>query len=329
MNSAGANSFPAAMRGAIDLGALAAAREQQAQAQERIAQRNQDPSAANAVAVVTELTEQNFQPAGIDRSFEVPVVVVMWSPRSEPSIEMIRNFEQLAVSDNGTWLVASVNVDEQQQIAAAFQIQGVPTIVALIKGQPVPLVQGSISLEDARVLISQVLEAAAANGVSGQVQLVGSDSSQAELASGETTQAEPDPLESFFDAAADAYDRQDWSGATKAYEAVLAIAPTDPDAKAGLMRVELMQQLDGKDFAEVIDQANSHPEEVALAIDAANVELVSGAPAAAFDRLIETIRATEGEPRNIARDQLIKLFELVGQSPEVAAARTKLANALF
>ncbi len=317
--------MPPNLAGAVDLGALAAAREQQAQAEERIAQRAADPSAAGAVAVVTELTEPNFQADAVDRSFEVPVVVLMWSPRSEASVETIRILQQLATQDGGTWVVGTVNVDEQQQIAAAFQVQGVPTMVALIKGQPVPLVQGSIPAEDARTLIDHVLEAGQANGVAGQVQLA----AVGEEAIPSTDEPEEDPLDQYFDAAADAYDRQDWAAAVAAYEAILAIAPTDEDARAGLVRVELMKELDGKDFAEVLTKADAAPGDVILAVDAANVELVSGVPAAAFTRLIEVVRNSDGDGQTAAREHLVKLFELAGPIPEVAQARTQLANALF
>lgn len=326
MNTPGpGGGLPPNLAGAVDLGALAAAREQQQQAQERIAQRAADPSASNAVTAVTELTEPNFQAEAVDRSFEVPVVVLMWSPRSEASVEAIGTLEQLAIADAGTWVVGTVNVDEQQQIAAAFQVQGVPTMVALIKGQPVPLVQGSIPAEDARKLIDHVVEAGKANGVAGQVQLAAAGEAPAAVAE----ESQIDPLEEYFDAAADAYDRQDWAAAVAAYEAALVVAPDDEDAKAGLVRVELMKELDGKDFAEVLTKADAVPNDVELAIDAANVELVSGVPAAAFTRLIEVVRNTQEDDRAAARDHLVKLFELAGPIPEVTAARSQLANALF
>lgn len=326
--------MPPTMRGAVDLGALAAAREQQEQAQQRNAQRNAQPEEVGSVKVVTELTEQNFQPDGIDRSFEVPVVVVMWSPRSEVSVSTIQTMQELAVADGGTWLVAAVNVDAEQQIAAAFQVEGVPSLIALIKGQPVPLVQGAIALADARALIDQVIQAAEANGVAGRVQLAeatpgdGSAEAPADAAAAPAPE-QVDPLEAYFDAAADAYDREDWDAVAAAYNSVLAIAPDDSDAKAGLVRVELMQQLDGKDFAEVLAQADAAPSQVDLAIDAANVELLSGVPAAAFDRLITVVRNTQDDDRVAAREHLVKLFDIIGQTPEVAAGRTKLANALF
>lgn len=324
--------MPPTMRGAVDLGALAAAREQQEQAQQRNAQRNAQPEEVGSVKVVTELTEQNFQPDGIDRSFEVPVVVVMWSPRSEVSVSTIQTMQELAVADGGTWLVAAVNVDAEQQIAAAFQVEGVPSLIALIKGQPVPLVQGAIALADARALIDQVIQAAEANGVAGRVQLAEAtpdDGSADNPAADAPAPEQVDPLEAYFDAAADAYDRQDWDAVAAAYNSVLAIAPDDSDAKAGLVRVELMQQLDGKDFAEVLAQADAAPSRVDLAIDAANVELLSGVPAAAFDRLITVVRDTQDDDRVAAREHLVKLFDIIGQTPEVAAGRTKLANALF
>ena len=41
---------------------------------------------------------------------------------------------KLVADDGGTWVLAKVDVDAQQAIAQAFQVQSVPTVVAIIKG---------------------------------------------------------------------------------------------------------------------------------------------------------------------------------------------------
>ena len=63
---------------------------------------------------------------------------------------------------------------------------------------------------------------------------------------------------------------------------------------------------------------------------AADVEVASGRSSAAFDRLVATVRATKGADRERVRLRLIELFDVVGSAtPEVAAARRALANALY
>ena len=70
-DNAAMSSTPFSARGAIDLGALATARQNQQKAAEAM---------ANAPAgVVIDVTTENFQTEVIDRSMQVPVVLVLWA----------------------------------------------------------------------------------------------------------------------------------------------------------------------------------------------------------------------------------------------------------
>jgi putative thioredoxin len=62
--------------GAVDLGALAAAREAQAQAEQRAAERTANP---NILPVVVDVTDASFQTDVMDASMQVPVVLDLWA----------------------------------------------------------------------------------------------------------------------------------------------------------------------------------------------------------------------------------------------------------
>lgn len=297
---------PSFLRGAIDLGALAAARE----AEQKAAERKNDPTAAK---VIIDVTEASFESDVIAASEVVPVVVDLWATWCQPCKQLSPILEKLALDDAGRWILAKVDVDAQQQIAAAFRVQSIPTIVAVVKGQVVPLFQGALPEAQVRQYIDELLRVAEQAGVSGTV-------------AGPPVQA-PDPQEDQrWDLAADAIEAGDYDTAASLYEQLKTVDPQT--AGLALSQVALMRRLDGVSPAAAIAAADAAPAELDLARVAADVELAQGQPAAAFERLLVVVRSAADKAP--AREALVELFALVGDSdPAVKAARTKLANALF
>ena len=89
-----------------------------------------------------EITEANLEAEVLVRSSQMPVVVLLWSPRSEASAQLGDVLAQLAAADGGKWSLATVNVDAVPRVAQMFGVQAVPTVVALAAGQPISSFQG-------------------------------------------------------------------------------------------------------------------------------------------------------------------------------------------
>lgn len=306
----------ASLRGAVDLGALAAAREAQAKAEER---RAADPSGSTALSI--DVTEASFEADVIDRSFTVPVVIDLWATWCGPCKTLSPILERLVEEYAGSWVLAKVDVDANPRLAQAFQVQSIPSVLAVVKGQALPLFQGALPEAGVRQYLDELLKVAAANGLDGPA-------APGEEA-GEPAAEEPtgDPR---FDAAFDAVEQGDWDAAEDAYRAILAESPADPDAQAGLGQVTLLRRTDGVDVAAAIAAADAAPGDVPAQTLAADVELLTGEAEAAFARLVELVRRSAGDDRAAAREHLVELFALVGDAdPRVGKARTALANALF
>src|SRR5258705_5692612 len=117
-----------AMAGAVDLSGLKQQAQQSASAPGAPeGARSTGPGDSN----VTEITEANFEAEVIVRSDEVPVVVVLWSPRSDVCVELVDTLAGLAAADDGKWSLATVNVDAAPRVGQIFGVQAVPTVVAL------------------------------------------------------------------------------------------------------------------------------------------------------------------------------------------------------
>ena len=108
-----------------------------------------------------EVTEANIEAEVLVRSSQVPVVVLLWSPRSESSAQLGQLLAGLADADGGKWALATVNVDTVPRVAQMFGVQAVPTVVALAGGQPLSSFQGAQPPEQLRRWIDSLLNATA------------------------------------------------------------------------------------------------------------------------------------------------------------------------
>jgi putative thioredoxin len=288
----------------------------------------QSPNGAAAATggVVVDVTEADFQTSVIDMSMTVPVVIDFWADWCGPCKQLSPILERLAHSDGGTWVLAKIDADANPRLTQAFQVQGIPAVFAVVKGQPIPLFQGALPEPEVRRFLDELLRVAAENGVNGRV-----EAGEGEAGEGEAEPAAEEPAEDpRYEEAYDAIERGDLDAAAAAYRALLDQSPADPDAKAGLGQVDLLRRTKDLDGTEVRARAAEHPDDVAAQTAAADLELLSGNVEDAFGRLVELVRRTSGDDRDAARAHLVELFELVGNDDDrVAKARTALANALF
>ncbi|MCL1898833.1 MAG: thioredoxin domain-containing protein, partial [Micrococcales bacterium] len=181
------------------------------------------PAAAGAnQAVVLEVDSTSFTSL-VERSTKVPVVLVLTAPVSVPSLELAKLMEVMVRAYDGQLLLGKIDLQANPAIAEALQIQAVPTVMALINGRAVPLFQGQAEAEQIKKVLDQVLEAAAAAGVTGSVAGAGTGGAAAAA-----------PVPPLHQAGFDAIEAGDLAGAREAFTKALSEAPADSMAKAAL-----------------------------------------------------------------------------------------------
>ncbi len=306
--------------GAIDLSALRKpAGPPTAAGQPRSAGAGQGGSYTLAVT-----SEQSLHTDVVERSVSAVVLVSFWSPEVPASIEINAALSAIADEYAGRFLFATVDVAAQPDLAQALGIPQVPLVVAALRGQLAPLpIQAALPDAEMRGIVDQILQAAAANGVTGTVQPVGAPAAPA------TEEPPPEPVAAHPEADA-ALMSGDLDGAIALYEDALKNAPGDVDATLGLSQAQLLKRTQGVSPAAAREAAASRPDDVAAQTLAADLDLIGGNVDDAFTRLIDLVRRTAGDDRDAARQHLIEMFAVVGDAdPRVAKARQQLASALF
>ncbi len=275
-------------------------------------------------AFVVDVTDETFAEV-VQLSATVPVVVDLWATWCEPCKQLSPVLERLAAEGGGRWLLAKVDVDANPQISQAFGVQSIPSVVAVVKGQPVPLFQGAYPEAQVRQVIDGLLVMAEENGVSGR--LAGGDSADGAAAAAEPAAPAVPPL---HQEALDAIARGDVPAAEDAYRRALAANPTDAAARTGLAQVALLVRLRDIDLPLARAAAAADPDDVAAALQVADADVAGGFLQDAFSRLVELVARTSGDDRDQLRQRLLELFDVVGADvPAVTAGRRALSAALF
>jgi thioredoxin len=328
--------------GAVDLGARQAAAQRRQQAAQ--SSPGQD---GTSDGTVIDVTEQTFNIDVVERSRTTPVIMDLWADWCGPCKQLSPVLEKLAAEAGGQWILAKVDVDANQQLSAALQVQSIPMVVAVIGGQLVDGFLGALPEPQVRQWIGQVLAVAAKMGLkvspppngpandtaAGDAAGAVADSGTDAFGAGAAASAGgpgAGGMPPVFAEARQAMERGDFDAAAKAFEAELARNPADTVAKSGLAQVNLIRRVNSYDEAKVRRDAAEHPADAEAQAKVADIDIAVGRVDEAFDRLLGVVRRSAGDDREKARAHLVGLFDILPpRDPRVNRARATLSSLLF
>jgi putative thioredoxin len=288
-----------------------------------------------------------FRKAVVEPSMTKLVILDFWAEWCGPCKALTPVLEKVVAeyADKGV-VLAKVNVDEEQFIAAQFQVRSIPTVYAMFQGQPVADLTPARSESQLKQYLDQIL-------------------GQLPIQPGALGEEAPQDVAPLLAMGEDILAEGDGERAAAIFAQIVEIAPDNAAAHAGLIRAlllaghrdeaaQVLAALDPKLAADhALDQARAAlalaedaPEEGELAglraavaaapddMDArlalANGLFAAGDRDGAADTLLAMVAADRTWNEGAARARLLQIFEAVGlEDPWAARTRRKLSTVLF
>ena len=161
---------------------------------------------------IFDVDEQNFEELVLKGSQERVVVVDFWAPWCEPCKVLGPVLEEVVTELGDGIALAKVNVDDNQQLAMAFRVQGIPAVKIVADGQLAQEFTGALPKEQIEAILRPLVP-------------------DAPLPEAEVMAFEAEDLAA----------SGDLGGAARQYEKVLEENPNDGPALLGLAKIHLKQ----------------------------------------------------------------------------------------
>jgi putative thioredoxin len=272
----------------------------------------------------------------IEQSQTIPVIVNFWAKWSDPCKQLTPALEKAVKVAGGKVKLVLIDIDQNKDLAGQLQIQSVPTVMAFSGGHPVDGFQGAVSDNQITSFIEKLAKDMPASPVEqlievGRQALDTSDLPTAIQAFGQVVQENPQQFTA-VGLLVRTYIKLDHLNEA---EQLLATVPQD-----GLKNKEIItataalemakQGQDAGDVAELREKASRDPENLNTQYDLALALQAKGAFDEAGDILLAIVAKDVSWNDGAAREQIVKMFEVAGQTSEFTKiTRRKLSSLLF
>ncbi|CAB3800158.1 Chaperedoxin [Paraburkholderia ultramafica] len=279
-------------------------------------------------------TLATFEQDVITASTLAPVLVDFWAPWCGPCKSLGPMLEKLEAEAAGKWKLVKVNVDENQELAAHFQVRSIPHVMAFADGQPVDQFVGVLPEGQLREFIERLVpQGADAARLEAQTALADGrrddayDALQAALAYDPGfDEARMDRIELLLEDhridearnEVDLLSPKTTQGTDTRFNAI----------KARLDAVDAAADLPPTDALEA--KVAAHPDDLEARFDLASALIARRKYSEALEHLLAIVQRDRSFRDDIGRKTMLSVFDLAGHQPELVSHwRRKLSASLF
>ena len=268
----------------------------------------------------------DFQQKVLDESRRRPVVVDFWAPWCGPCKSLKPILEKLAAEYGGKFLLAKVNSDDNQALAARYGVRGIPSVKAFVDGEQIDEFSGALPEAAVREFLDrlvpspaeelryQAVAARAAGDLAGALKLLA-----------EASKLDPAHVGVRLDAAEVMLDLNEADEAKRLVDSV----PDAADPRVAQIKARLQfSGAVGEDEASLASRVAANEDDLEARLKLANLMVASGRYEAGMEQLLEIVRRDRGFGDDIGRKTLLSVFDLLGGGELVGRYRRLLASAL-
>lgn len=282
-------------------------------------------------AWIIDITEENFETEVIQQSEQTPIVIDFWAPWCGPCQQLAPLLEKMVEEFQGKIRLAKINIDEQQGLAAAFQVQSIPTVVAFLNGQPVDQFQGLLPEETLREWIARLVPSPVEILFQEGQAIEESDPAAAEAKYREAAALDPDNDVIKLRIAAVLAKLSRFDECAQIIQELEKRGFLEPEAEQIKSQLELQagaEEAGGTEAARAALEAD--PENPALKIALADALAISNKHEEALEICLSIIEQDKTGAGVEAKATILRIFDLLGpQSDLTSVYRRKLATLLY
>ena len=285
---------------------------------------------------VIDINEDQFVNEVIEKSKTIPVIVDFWAPWCGPCKQLTPTLEKVVNQKNGKVILAKINVDENQGIAAQLNIQSIPTVYGFVDGKPIDAFQGAQPESKIELMVNKMIDATPGN-----------------------------EIPKLIDEADQLFKDEKFDESLNIYEKLVGMDPGNQKIIAGLLRCliqlkrfeyanEMLESLDEKilESEEILkikklinsssqkdigvsceklsEDLKTKPDDKDLRFKLAECYLSSSEIKKGFDELLKLFEQDSNWNESAAKKKLLEFFDLLGfNDPNVIEARRKLSSMMF
>lgn len=286
---------------------------------------------ANASAPVT-ITSTNFMTDVVEASAHTPTLVDFWAPWCGPCKQLMPILDRLAEEYGGSFKLAKVNTDDQQELAQKVGIRSLPTVVLFKDRTAVEHFVGIVP----EVQIRQLLDKHLPKKSDGPAARIAALKAAGDFAGARTVLQEQLSHDSGnIGLQTDLAELHALEGDLDAARRLLDELRTKEPNHAGVKRLGALLEFSTiiaayPDVRSLKERVASNPRDLALAHALAVHQLLGGNVEPALQTWLDMMREHRSFNDDLGRRSLVLAFEMIGEAdPIVGQVRRSMARMLF